>query len=97
MRDTEREAERELEKQAPCGEPDVGLNSRTLGSCPDAMPWADAQPLSHLGTSEENMFNNMGGYLYCWCLRDWISDTQFPTKILNQLEDKGARSKCLIG
>ena len=46
MRDTEREAETQGgEKQAPCGEPDVGLDSRTPGSHPE--PKADAQPLSH--------------------------------------------------
>ena len=34
MRDTEREAERhrQREKQAPCGNPDVGLNPRIPGS-----------------------------------------------------------------
>ena len=36
MRDTQRERERQKhrqrEKQAPCGEPDVGLDPRTLGS-----------------------------------------------------------------
>ena len=48
MRDTEREAEtQQREKQAPCGEPDVGLDPRTLGSRPE--PKADAQLLSHSG------------------------------------------------
>ena len=48
MRDTQREAEtQEREKQAPCGEPDVGLDPRSPGSCPE--PKADAQPLSHPG------------------------------------------------
>ena len=44
MRHTEREAEthRQREKQAPCREPDVGLDP-TPGSCPE--PKADAQPL----------------------------------------------------
>ena len=32
MRDTERERQRE--KQAPCREPEVGLDPGTLGSCP---------------------------------------------------------------
>ena len=32
MRDTEREAETQREKQAPCGELDVGLSLGTLGS-----------------------------------------------------------------
>ena len=49
MRETHREAETqaEKEKQAPCREPDVGLNPRTPGSYPG--PKADAQPLSHPG------------------------------------------------
>ena len=33
------------EKKAPCEEPDMGLDPRTLGSQPE--PKADAQPLSH--------------------------------------------------
>ena len=40
MRDTEGEA----------GEPDVGLDPRTLGSGPE--PKADAQSLSHAGTPD---------------------------------------------
>ena len=32
-------------KQASCGEPDAGLDLRTLGSQPE--PKVDAQPLSH--------------------------------------------------
>ena len=34
MRETEREAETQREKQAPCRESDVGLNPRSLGSHP---------------------------------------------------------------
>ena len=36
MRDTERQRQRhrQKEKQAPCGEPDVGLDPRTPGSLP---------------------------------------------------------------
>ena len=45
MRDTERERQRE--KQAPCGEPIVRLEPRTLGSLPE--PKVDAQSLSHPG------------------------------------------------
>ena len=45
MRDTQREAETQREKQAPCEEPNVGLNPRTPGSQPELK--ADAQPLSH--------------------------------------------------
>ena len=49
MRDTERERQRprQREKQAPCREPDVGLDPGTLGPCPE--PEADPQPLSHPG------------------------------------------------
>ena len=49
MRDTEREGvrqrHREREKQAPCREPNVGLDPRTPGSCPG---WKASEPLSHL-------------------------------------------------
>ena len=45
MRDTERQ--RQGRKQAPCGEPDAGLDPGTPGSQPE--PKADAQPLSHPG------------------------------------------------
>ena len=47
MRDAEKERQRhrQREKQAPCREPDVGLNPRTWGSHPEQK--ADTQPLSH--------------------------------------------------
>ena len=44
MRYTERQRHRQREKQAPCKEPDAGLDSRTPGSRPEQK--ADAQPLS---------------------------------------------------
>ena len=51
MRDRERERERQRhrqrEKQAPCREPNVGLDPRTLRSQPE--PKTDTQPLSHPG------------------------------------------------
>ena len=48
-REREREAEtqEEREKQAPCQEPNVGLDPRTLGSHPG--PKAGAKLLSHPG------------------------------------------------
>ena len=48
-REREREAEihRQREKQAPCREPDVGLDPGTPGSCPG--PKAGPKPLSHPG------------------------------------------------
>ena len=50
MRETGRERQRhsQREKQAPCGDPDSGLDPKTPESRPG--PKADAQPLSHLGT-----------------------------------------------
>ena len=45
MRDTERGRDKQREKQAPCKEPDPGLDPRTLGSHPE--PKADA---NHLAT-----------------------------------------------
>ena len=53
MRDTERERRqrhRQREKQAPCREPDVGLDPGTQGSHPELK--ADAQLLSHPGVPE---------------------------------------------
>ena len=52
MRVTERERQRhntgrQREKQAPCRELEVGLDSRTAGSRPG--PKAGAKPLSHPG------------------------------------------------
>ena len=52
MRDTERDRDRKRErerdrKQAPCREPDVGLDPRTPGSHPGLK--AGTKPLSHPG------------------------------------------------
>ena len=48
---------RQREKQASCGEPDVGLDPGTQGSFPE--PKADAQPLSHPGIPNPDFLNNM--------------------------------------
>lgn len=59
MRDTEREREREThrhgqrEKQAPCREPDAGLDPRTPGSHCGLK--AGAKPLSHPGSPNSNL------------------------------------------
>ena len=50
MRDRERQRHRQREKQAPCREPDVGLDLRSPGSRPGLK--AGAKPLSHLGCPE---------------------------------------------
>ena len=49
MRDTHREKQRQRqrEKQAPCREPNAGLDPRSPGSHPG--PKAGAKPLSHPG------------------------------------------------
>ena len=47
MTERERQRHRQREKQAPCGEPNAGLNPRTPGSQPE--PKADVQPPSHAG------------------------------------------------
>ena len=44
MRDREKQRHRQREKQAPNKDPNVRLDHRTLGPCPE--PKADAQPLS---------------------------------------------------
>ena len=43
IHERQRQRQRWREKQAPCREPNAGLNPRTAGSCPE--PKADAQPL----------------------------------------------------
>ena len=48
-------AETQVEKQAPCPEPDVGLNPGTPGSCPG--PKAGVKLLSHPGVPF-NSFSN---------------------------------------
>ena len=58
MRDTQRERERQREKQAPCREPDVGLDLGTLGSQPELE--ADAQPLSPPGAPQVHKFHPHG-------------------------------------
>ena len=51
----ERQRHRQREKQAPWGDPDVGLNPRIPGSRPE--PKADAQPLSHPGAPYKTLLN----------------------------------------
>ena len=47
MRDIEKQRHREREKQAPCREPDGGVDPRTLGPHPELK--TDAKPLSSPG------------------------------------------------
>ena len=63
MRDTQREAEnRQREKQAPCREPNVGLDPGTPGSCPGRK--AGAKPLNHPGIPYRC-------YFFTDCLTSW--------------------------
>ena len=63
----EKERERQREKQAPCREPDVGLDPWTPGSCPGLK--AGAKPLSHPGIpggdiiTEQRHFSSIGSSL----------------------------------
>ena len=61
MRDTEREKQRhrQREKQAPCREPDGGLDPRSHPGLK-----ADAQPLSHPGVPRPRGFNGLVGGLF---------------------------------
>ena len=53
-RERERQRHREREKQAPCREPDVGLNPGTPGSRPGLK--AGTKPLSHPGIPVDRTF-----------------------------------------
>ena len=50
---TERQRHGQREKQAPCREPDVGLDPGTPGSCPELKAYA--QPLSHPGVPRQDL------------------------------------------
>ena len=51
MRHRGRQRPRQREKQAPCSEPDVGLDPGILGSHPE--PKTDVQPLSNPGAPKK--------------------------------------------
>ena len=59
MSDTqgERQRDRQREKQAPHGKPDVELHPRTLGS--QSEPKVDAQPLNHPDVSILVIFDQL--------------------------------------
>ena len=56
MTQRERQKHRQREKQAPCREPDVGLDPGTPGSCPELQ--TDAHPLSHPGVPPQKIFKS---------------------------------------
>ena len=55
-RERERQKHRQREKQAPCREPDVGLDPAWVSRI---TPWAEggAKPLSHWGCPKVGSFN----------------------------------------
>ena len=55
----EKQRHRQREKQAPCREPDVGLDPRTPGSGP--VPKAGAKPLSHPGIPQMSVLKLVSG------------------------------------
>ena len=57
MKDRQRGRHRQRKMQPPCGEPDVGFEPGTPGSCPE--PKADAQPLSHPSVSQILIFKHI--------------------------------------
>ena len=61
-RERERQRHRQREKQAPCREPDAGLDSWTPGSCPE--PKAGAKLLSHPGIPNFNFLKKFLFYLF---------------------------------
>ena len=61
-RERESQRHRQKEKQAPCREPDAGLDPGTPGSCPE--PKADAQPLSHPGVPTSQILSQLRLYFY---------------------------------
>ncbi|XP_072664511.1 nucleolar and spindle-associated protein 1 isoform X2 [Canis lupus baileyi] len=62
INERERRRYRQREKQASCKEPNVGLDSGTLGSPP--APKADAQPLSHPGNEDSKVPAERKKHLY---------------------------------
>ena len=74
MRDTQRHRQRHRrrEKQAPCREPDVGLNPGPPGSCPG--PKVGAKPLSHPGISTNRIWVKEARLHLCRVQRqaEWI-------------------------
>ena len=57
----ERHRHRQREKQAPCQEPDTGLDPGTPGLLPG--PKAGAKPLSHPGIPKDLIFKELD----CFC------------------------------
>ena len=55
-RETQRQRHRQREKQAPCREPDVGLDPGTPGPCPGLK--AHTKLLSHPGIPEDRRLTN---------------------------------------
>ena len=83
MRDTERERQRhrQREKQAPCREPDAGLDPGTPGSCPE--PMSGTKPLSHPGIPWTFLYIDyilkQCYFAYIWDKAKYISQVNFSS------------------
>ena len=77
------ETQAELEKQAPCREPDVGLDPGTPGSGPG--PKAGAKPLSHLGCPETSSSQSFSQLKIVW------SENKILKKYADQIPVKGKK------
>ena len=75
MRDTERD--RETEKQAPCREPDVGLDPKTPGSRPRLK--AGVKPLSHQGCPRVSF-----SFTHSWSLT-LLGPSMVPARVWQRL------------
>ena len=77
MRDTERERQRhrQREKQAPCGEPEAGLNPRTTGSGLEPKADASQAPLKVAFLSGLKMLPSNGlNFISNAVLQIWIEN-----------------------
>ena len=75
----ERQRHRRREKQAPCWEPDVGLDPGTPGLCPG--PKAGVKPLSHPGIPWINIF---AAYFSCWVPLIYHASPFWPARSLSK-------------
>ena len=74
------ETERQKEKQAPLGEPDAGLNSRTPGSRPE--PKADAQPTEPSRSPKCNFNRNFLVILFSLVTQDTPNALSYPIQLV---------------
>ena len=96
MRDRERQRHRQREKQAPCKEPDVGLDPRIQGSWPEPKP--NAQPLSHPGVPCARFLFRFHVFSFYYffkilCIYSWGTHTQREADTETQAEGAGCETQ----